>query len=105
MTVKDMYYIMTNFVVYRPLGHLQVLLVHEMTEVAKVRFQVLTAPSMKMAVFWDVVPCIIALIMGAIRTTGMSVNLYQPAWRNIPKYSYVQVRFRWDGYAALMDKK
>jgi hypothetical protein len=38
-------------------GHTEKLLVHSWTFLYIVRFQVLTAPSMKMALFWDVAPC------------------------------------------------
>jgi hypothetical protein len=58
-----------------------------------VRYQVIVAASMKMAVFWDVAPCrlvldsstirvIIALIMEAAGTTETSVNFYQTTLRN-----------------------
>jgi hypothetical protein len=37
-------------------------------------FEVLTAVSMKMAVFWVVAPCSLALIMEAARTSETVVN-------------------------------
>jgi hypothetical protein len=58
----------------------------------KVRFQILTAASMKLAVFWDVAPfslavaCrrfgLIALMMEAASTSETSVNFYQTTRRN-----------------------
>jgi hypothetical protein len=57
-----------------------------------VRFQVLTAASMKIAVFWDVAPCslvevyrrLIALMMEAATSISeTSVNFYQSTRRNI----------------------
>jgi hypothetical protein len=71
-----------------------------------VRFQVLTATSMKMAVFWVVVPCslvditensevfalsiIITLIMEAVSTSEASVNFYHTTWHNNPGDSHRQ---------------
>jgi DNA-binding IscR family transcriptional regulator len=51
-----------------------------------VRFQVLTAASMKITVFWDVA---IALMMEAANTSEKSVNFYQITWRNNPEYSHL----------------
>jgi hypothetical protein len=42
-----------------------------------VGFEVLTAVSMKIAVFWVVAPCIIRLMMEAARTSETLVNFYQ----------------------------
>jgi hypothetical protein len=64
-----------------------------------VRFQVLAAAIMKMAVFWDVAPCslvevyrrlrvvcdVIALMMEAASSSETSVNFYQTARRNNPE--------------------
>jgi hypothetical protein len=68
------------------------------------RFQVLTAASMKIAVFWGIVPCSLveigrhfvhshclhhqgddsyALMMEAVSTSQTSVNFYETTWRNI----------------------
>jgi hypothetical protein len=75
----------------------------------QMRFQVLTAPSMKISVFWDVVPyslvetdrrfrgahCLIramALIMEEISTSETSVNFYQTTWRNILEDSNLQYK-------------
>jgi hypothetical protein len=68
-------------------------------------FEVFTAASMKMAVFWVVVPCslvevyqrfrgpcclhIIALMMEASRTSVTLVNFYQTTRRRNPEYSYL----------------
>jgi hypothetical protein len=73
------------------------------------KFQILTAVSMKVTVFWDVVPCspvkftdvsevlaasimkvIIALMKEAGSTSEMSVNFYQTTWCNIPEDSHLQ---------------
>jgi hypothetical protein len=50
------------------------------------RFQVLTAVSMKMTVFWDVGIRAIALMMETSSTSKTSVNFYQSR-RNIPEDS------------------
>jgi hypothetical protein len=50
-----------------------------------VRFQVLTAASKKMAVFWVVE---IALMMEAVSTSETSVNFYQTTRRNNPEDSH-----------------
>jgi hypothetical protein len=71
-----------------------------------VRFQVLTAASMRMTVFWDVAQgslidvlevlaasisaSIIALMMMAASTFETSVNFYQTTQRNIPEDSHPQ---------------
>jgi hypothetical protein len=60
------------------------------------RFQVLTAASMKMVVFWVVASCgllevtsiIRALMMDAAITTETSLNFYQTPRRNIPEDSH-----------------
>jgi hypothetical protein len=52
-----------------------------------VRLQVLTAASMKMAVFWDVAPC--SLMTEAASASETSVNFYQTTWRNIPEDRYL----------------
>jgi hypothetical protein len=51
-----------------------------------VRFQVLMAASMNFRVFWDV----IALMMGAICTSEMSVNINLTTWCYIPEDSKLQ---------------
>jgi hypothetical protein len=48
-----------------------------------VRFQILTAASMKMAVFWVVAA--IALMMEAARTCEMSADVYKTTRRNNPE--------------------
>jgi hypothetical protein len=58
--------------------------------VKKVLFQVLTATSMDMAVFWVVVPCNIALMMEAASISETSVNFYQTTRRNNSEYSHLQ---------------
>jgi hypothetical protein len=66
-------------------------------------FQVLTVASMKITVFWDVVPCsvvdvywritgqwvLIALMLDAASTSETSVNFYQTTRRNIPEDSHL----------------
>jgi hypothetical protein len=49
--------------------------------------------SKKMAVFWDVGPCIavIALMMEAVQTSETSVNLFQSAWRYNPEDGHLQL--------------
>jgi hypothetical protein len=65
-----------------------------------VRFQVLTAASMKMAVFWVVAPCglvgvyrrfrsAIALMIEAASTSETSVNFSQTTRRNNPEDSHL----------------
>jgi hypothetical protein len=81
----------------------------------KVRFQVLTAVSIKMTVFWYVVPCSlvevyrrlrcayclhrqgkIALMMDVASTSEISVNFYQTTRCNIPEDSHLQLdEFLW----------
>jgi hypothetical protein len=64
-------------------------------EMNAIRFQLLTAASMKFRVFWDVAPCshdevasiIIAMMMEAVRTSEMSVNFNMTTWRYIPEDS------------------
>jgi hypothetical protein len=68
-----------------------------------VRFQLLTATSMKMAVFWDVVTCSLIYInrrfRGALRPSETSVSNYQTAWRNAPQDSHLHrqhcCKLRW----------
>jgi hypothetical protein len=52
------------------------------------------AASIKMAVFWDVVPCslveVITLMIEAASTSEMSVNFYQTTWRKNPEDSHLQ---------------
>jgi hypothetical protein len=50
-----------------------------------VGFEVLTAVSTKMAVFW----AMIALMMGAARTSETLVNFYQTTWRYNPEDSHL----------------
>jgi hypothetical protein len=59
----------------------------------KVRVQILTAASIKMAVFWEVAPCSLVevyLMMEAASTSETSVNFYQATRRNIAEDSHVQ---------------
>jgi hypothetical protein len=71
------------------------------------RYQVLTATSMKMAVFWDVSLCslvyidrrfrgaychIVALMMEAVSSSETSVSMYQTR-RNIPEDNRLQTHF------------
>jgi hypothetical protein len=60
--------------------------------VTQLRFQILTAESTKMTVFWDVPPCSLhhqgAII--AASTSEMSVNSQQTTRRNIPEDSHLQ---------------
>jgi hypothetical protein len=75
---------------------------------SQVGFEVLTAVSTKMAVFWVLVPCslvevhqrfrgacclrnqgIIALMMEAARTSETLVNFYQTTWRCNPEDSHL----------------
>jgi hypothetical protein len=65
----------------------------------KIGFEVLTAVSMKMAVFWVVAPCsldvsevLIALMMEAASICETSVNFYQTTWRNNPEDSHFHTR-------------
>jgi hypothetical protein len=52
-----------------------------------VRFEVLTAMSTKMAVFWDAAPC--SLVDNEERTISeTSVNIYETTRRNIPEDNY-----------------
>jgi hypothetical protein len=55
-----------------------------------VRFEVLTAASMKMAVFWVVVPCSHSFFMAAANASETSVNFYQTSWRNNTEDSHLQ---------------
>jgi hypothetical protein len=79
---------------------------YEMSKYKDVRFQVLTAASVKMAVFSVVAPCspvvvyrrfrgaccrAIALMMKAASTFETSVNFCQTTQRNNPEYSHLQV--------------
>jgi hypothetical protein len=68
--------------------------------IREVRFQVLTAASIKMAVFRVVVPCslaefylsfrgAIALMMVAASTSETSINFYQTTWHNNPEDSHL----------------
>jgi hypothetical protein len=53
------------------------------------RFQVLTAASMKMTVLWP-----IALMTEAASASKTSLNVYQVARRNIPEDSHPHIRRR-----------
>jgi hypothetical protein len=57
------------------------------------RFQVLMAASMEMAVFWVVAPCnlveVYCLMMKAASTSETSVNFYQITWHNNPEVSHL----------------
>jgi hypothetical protein len=57
------------------------------------RFQVLTAATVKMAVFWNVAPrsLAIALMMETESTAETLVNFYQITRRNIPEDSDLHV--------------
>jgi hypothetical protein len=78
-----------------------------------VRFQVLTATSMKTAVFWDVAPCslvdiddvsevlavsiirvmsLVALVIETVSTSETSVNIYQASRRNVPEDNHLRVQ-------------
>jgi hypothetical protein len=59
----------------------------------EVRFQVLTAESVKMTVFWVDTPrgLLIALTMQAAGTFETMVNFYQPTWRNYPEDSHLNL--------------
>jgi hypothetical protein len=48
-----------------------------------VRFQVLTAVSMKMTAFWDIAPS--SLVEADRRFRGASVNFYETTMRNFPE--------------------
>jgi hypothetical protein len=83
------------------------------TVIIPVRFQVLTAASMKMAVFWDVAPCslvdigrrftgaycphhqgdetLIAVMMGTVSTFETSADIYQTTRRNIPEDNHLVI--------------
>jgi hypothetical protein len=82
--------------------------IHLLTRAFLVRFQVLTAASMKITLFWNVAPCslekftdvsdvfnstqirtIIALLMEAATTSETSVNFCQTTPRNVPEESYL----------------
>jgi hypothetical protein len=65
------------------------------------RFQIITAASMKMTVFWDIAACslveidrrfrgdfCLGLMMDAVSTSEKSVNFYETARRNIPEDSH-----------------
>jgi hypothetical protein len=68
-----------------------------------VGFQVLAAASMKMTIFWNIMPCslieiyrrfkdaclLIALMMEAASTSETLVNFYQTTRRNIPEDSHL----------------
>jgi hypothetical protein len=97
------------------------------------RFQVLTAGSMKMAVFCDVAPCslvevyrclrgacchhqgdhrlevlaasIIVLMMEAASISETSVNFCQTTRRNISEDSHVQIRCKWENNISKMLRK
>jgi hypothetical protein len=77
-----------------------------------VSFQVLTATSLKMAVFWDVarycvvnndrcseeriasiIRTMIALLMEAVGSSETSVNIYQTTRYNIPGDSHLRFHF------------
>jgi hypothetical protein len=48
------------------------------------------AVTMKMAVFWVVVPCgLIALMMEAVQTSETLINSYQSAWHYNPEDSHL----------------
>jgi hypothetical protein len=59
-----------------------------------VTFQVLSAASVKMSVFWDVAPRSLAkvytLLMEAATTSATSINFYQTIWLNILEDSHLK---------------
>jgi hypothetical protein len=67
------------------------------------RYQILTASSMKFRVFWDVLPYNqvdvdrrfrgIALMMEALRTSKTSVNIYLFTRQYIPEDSKIRVAY------------
>jgi hypothetical protein len=74
-----------------------------------VRFQVLTAASLKMTVFWDVescklietdrrfrgVYCLISVTMEAINASEMSANFYKTIRRNISEDGHLENAYRY----------
>jgi hypothetical protein len=65
-----------------------------MVNLLTVGFEVLTAVSMKMAVFWVVAPCslrAIALMMEAARTSETLLNFYQNTRCYNPEDSHLQL--------------
>jgi hypothetical protein len=63
----------------------------------KLRFQVLTAASTKIA-FWDIAPCsFVALIVEAVSTSETSVNFCENTRRNNSEGCYLQ----WNWYTDL----
>jgi hypothetical protein len=62
--------------------------------VKKLGFEVFTAVSMKIAVFWVVAPCslAIALMMEAARTSETLVNFYQTTRSYNPEDSNLRLR-------------
>jgi hypothetical protein len=61
--------------------------------ISVVRFQVLTATSMKTILFWYVAPCSLvdtALMMEAVNTSEPSASFYHTTRRNIPQDRYLQ---------------
>jgi hypothetical protein len=64
-----------------------------------VRFQVLTAASMKTAVLWVVAACkLIALMMEAAGTFETSVNFYQTKRCNIPEDSHLHTLYAFSSF-------
>jgi hypothetical protein len=59
------------------------------------RFQLPTAMSTKMTVFWGMMSRVIyetiALMMEVVSTFETSVNIYQTTWRKIPENNHLQV--------------
>jgi hypothetical protein len=65
-----------------------------------VRFEVLMMMSMQMAVFWSVALCsvvdidrLITLMMEAVSSSEMLVNIYQATWCNIPEDSHLKTPY------------
>jgi hypothetical protein len=57
-----------------------------------VEFEVLTAVSTKITVFWVVAPCsLVALMMEAARTSETLVNFYQTTRRYNPESSHLRL--------------
>jgi hypothetical protein len=69
-----------------------------------VRFQVLTAATMKVTVFWDIAPCSlvqidrrfkgVSLMMELVSLSETSANFHETTRRNIPEYCQLHIRRR-----------
>jgi hypothetical protein len=47
-----------------------------------------------MAVFWDAALCVITLMMEAVSSSEIVVNIYQTAWCNIPEDGHLHTHCR-----------